>query len=141
MATFVLKTEPTDYSFADLVSDKKATWDGITNNAALAHLRTARPGDEAFIYHTGDEKAIVGLARIVSPPREDPKALGRTAKGEPKFVVVDLEPIKAVKIPATLAQFKADKRFASFPLVTQGRLSVIPVPAALDSAIRKMTGL
>jgi predicted RNA-binding protein with PUA-like domain len=141
MATFVLKTEPSEYSFADLVSDKKATWDGITNNAALAHLRTARPGDEAFIYHTGDEKAIVGLAKITSAAREDPKSPGKTGKGEPKFAVVDLQPVKAVKTPVTLAQFKADKRFAEFPLVTQGRLSVVPVPAGLDAAIRKMAGL
>lgn len=141
MQTFILKTEPSTYSFDDLVRDGQTVWDGITNNAALAHLRTARVGDEMLIYHTGDEKAIVGLAKVSIAPREDPKKPGKTAKGEPKFVVVGLKPIKAAKTPATLAAVKADKRFADFSLVTQGRLSVIPVPPDLDAALRKMAGL
>lgn len=141
MATFILKTEPGTYSFADLVREGQATWDGITNPAALGHLRSARKGDDALIYHTGDEKAIVGLARISSAPYEDPKQPGRNDRGEPRFPVVDLKPGKAAGTPLTLAQIKADKRFAKLPLVTQSRLSVVPVPPDLDAAIRKLTGL
>jgi predicted RNA-binding protein with PUA-like domain len=141
MATFILKTEPSEYSFADLVRDRHATWDGISNPAALAHLRTARVGDEALIYHTGDEKAIVGLARIAKAAYEDPKHPGKTAMGGPKFAVVDVAPVRAVGRPVTLAQVKADKRFAAFPLVTQPRLSVIPVPEALEKLLRSMAGL
>ncbi len=141
MPTFLFKTEPSEFSFADLVRDRRCTWDGVTNNAALAHLRTAAAGDEVLIYHTGDEKAIVGLAKVVKKPYEDPARPGLNAKSEPKFAVVDLAPVKAAKTPVTLAQIKADTRFAEFPLVTQGRLSVIPVPAAIDKALRTLAGL
>lgn len=141
MPTFILKTEPDAYSFDDLVRDSATTWDGITNNAALLHLRSARRGDEALIYHTGDTKAIVGLARITSDPYEDPAQPGLNAKGEPRFAVIDLKPLRAVKTPVTLAQLKADARFAKLPLITQTRLSVIPVPPPLDAAIRKLAGL
>lgn len=141
MATFVLKTEPSTYSFADLVRDKETVWDGITNNAALQYLRTMRVGDEVLFYHTGDEKAIVGLAKVSGAPREDPKKPGKTPKGEPKFAVVGLKAVKAAKSPVTLTEMKADKRFDEFLLVTHGRLSVMLVPAGVDAAIRKMAGL
>jgi predicted RNA-binding protein with PUA-like domain len=141
MATFILKTEPGTYSFDDLVREKKATWDGITNNAALGHLRSAKKGDEALIYHTGDEKAIVGLARFSSAPYEDPAQPGTNDRGEPKFAVIDLQPLRAAKALVTLAQIKADKRFAKLPLVTQSRLSVVPVPPDLDAALRGLAGL
>jgi predicted RNA-binding protein with PUA-like domain len=141
MATFLLKTEPGSFSYADLVRDGKAVWDGVTSNAALAHLRSMRKGDEALIYHTGDEKTVVGLAVIASDPYEDPSNPGLTAKGEPKFAVVDLTPKRAAKAPLSLAAVKADSRFKDFPLVTQGRLSVMPVPPALDKVIRSLTGL
>lgn len=141
MATYLLKTEPGDYSFDDLVRDGRATWDGVTNNAALACLRTMKKGDEAFIYHTGDEKAIVGMAGVARGAYEDPDNPGVTAKGEPKFAVVDLKPGKRAKTPVTLAQVKGDARFAAFPLVTQGRLSVMAVPPDLERILRQMTGL
>jgi len=141
MATFLFKTEPLTFSLSDLVRDKRATWDGITNAAALINLRLVRPGDEILIYHTGDERAIVGLAKVVSQPREDPKHPGKTPKGEPKFAVVDIAPLRAAKSPVTLATLKGDKRFAAFPLVTRGRLSVLPVDAAFDRLIRAMAGL
>jgi predicted RNA-binding protein with PUA-like domain len=141
MATLLLKTEPSTYSFDDLVKSKKAVWDGITNNAALAALRSAKKGDEALIYHTGDEKAIVGLARIVSEAYEDPKRPGKNAKGEPKFAVIDLAPIRSVPVSVTLAQIKADARFAKLPLVTQSRLSVVRIPPELDGVLRKLCGL
>jgi predicted RNA-binding protein with PUA-like domain len=141
MPTFVLKTEPSTYSYADLERDRETVWDGITNNAALQHLRTMRVGDEVLFYHTGEEKAIVGLARVSSPPREDPKKPGKTPKGEPKFAVIGLKAMRTAKSPVTLEVMKADERFSEFLLVTHGRLSVLPVPAAVDSAIRKMAGL
>ncbi len=141
MAMFLLKTEPGEFSFACLVAEKHAVWDGITNNAALAHLRTARKGDEAFIYHTGDERAIVGLARIDSGPYADPKNPGLNAAGAPRFPVVDLTPLRSAGTPMSLADIKADKRFAGFALVKQSRLSVMPVPEGLAKIIRKHTGL
>lgn len=141
MPTFLLKTEPGEYSFADLQRDGKTTWSGISNAAALIHLRSMKKGDEAFIYHTGNEKAIVGLAKVASNPFEDPDQLGQTPDGAPKFAVVELKPLKPAKSPMTLAQIKADNRFKSFQLVTHSRLSVIPVPPSLDAALRSMTGL
>jgi len=141
MATFILKTEPGTYSFDDLVRDRQTTWNGITNNAALLHLRTARKGDEVLVYHTGDTKAIVGLARFSSAPYEDPAHPGLNAKSEPKFAVIDLRPVRPAPTPLTLDRIKADKRFATLPLVTQTRLSVIPVPPELDTILRQLAGL
>ena len=122
---WLLKTEPSTYSFADLVRDGRTTWDGVSNPVALKHLRTMRKGDEALIYHTGEEKAIVGVARIASEPYPDPRA------GDPKLVVVELEPVRPLSKPIPLAAVKADRRFAQFELVRIPRLSVLPVPAAL----------
>lgn len=141
MPTFLLKTEPSEYSFADLVRDKHTVWSGVSNPAAVGHIRSMAKGDEAFIYHTGDEKQIVGLARIVSDPYEDPARRGTTADGKPQFAVVDLEPVKAVGTPVTLAAVKADPRFKDFALVRISRLSVMPVPAPLAAALKKMAGL
>jgi predicted RNA-binding protein with PUA-like domain len=141
MPTFLFKTEPSDYSFDDLVKDKKAVWSGVSNAAALGHLRSIRKGDEVFVYHTGDEKAIVGLAQSLSDPYEDPKQPGKTPDGKPKFAVVDLKPLRAAKTSVTLAQVKADKRFKEFALVKIGRLSVMPVPPEFDKPLRTMAGL
>lgn len=121
MANWLLKTEPSTYSFDDLVRDKRTTWDGVSNPVALKHLRAMRKGDQAFVYHTGDEKAIVGLARIASDPFPDPKL------DEASRVVIDLEPGRALRKPVTLAAVKADRRFADFALVRISRLSVMPV--------------
>jgi predicted RNA-binding protein with PUA-like domain len=141
MATFILKTEPSTYSFDDLVRDKQTAWTGVSNPVALANIRSMKKGDEALIYHTGDEKALVGLAQVIKEAYEDPDQPGVNSKGEPKFAVVDLKALRKVKTQVALAAVKADKRFAAFPLVTQPRLSVIPVPADLDAALRQMTGL
>jgi len=142
MATFLFKTEPEDFSFDDLVRERRAAWDGLSSPAACLHLRSARIGDEALIYHTGNEKAIVGLARIVSEPYADPVSSGAlTAAGEIKYPVVDVEPITAVKTPVTLAQVKADKRFAAFALAREPRLGAMPVPDALDRVVREWAGL
>ncbi len=141
MATFLFKTEPDDFSWDDLVRVGREPWNGVSNNTALIHLRACRPGDEVFIYHTGKERRIVGLARIACEPYEDPEKPGRNAKDEPKFAVVDVEPVKPVKTAVTLAEIKSDKRFADLWLVKHTRLSVMPVPAKMDKALRTMCGL
>lgn len=141
MPTYLCKTEPSDYSYADLERDGATVWDGVKNPTACIHIRAIKPGDDVLIYHTGNDKAIMGLARATSSPYPDPKNPGETAKGETKFPVFDLEPVKAAATPVTLKEIKADERFAGFELVTQSRLSVMPVPAKLDKAIRKMAGL
>lgn len=141
MPAFLLKTEPSTYSFADLQCDKRTTWDGITSNAALKFLRTARKGDTAFIYHSGDEKQIVGLATILGPAHEDPNNPGKTAAGEPKFAVLDIAPVKAAKKALSLDAMKSDPRFKSFELLRQPRLSVVPVPDDIAAVIAKLTGL
>ncbi|MEZ6242160.1 MAG: EVE domain-containing protein [Phycisphaerales bacterium] len=141
MATYLLKTEPDCYSYPQLVKDKRTAWDGVANAAARGFMRQARKGDEAFIYHTGNEKAIVGLAQIVTDPYEDPAEPGLNGKGEMKSPLFDIKPLRAAKTPVTLAQVKADPRFKNFELVRIARLGVMPVPAKLDAALRKMAGL
>jgi predicted RNA-binding protein with PUA-like domain len=123
------------------VRDAGTTWDGVTNAAALIALRAMKKGDEAFVYHTGDERAIVGLAVVTKGAYEDPKNPGLNTRGEPKNAVVDLKPVKAAKTPVSLETIKGDKRFASFPLVKIGRLSVMAVDPTLDRALRSMAGL
>jgi predicted RNA-binding protein with PUA-like domain len=141
MATFLLKTEPGEFSFDDLVSAGRSTWDGVSNNQALQVLRTVRTGDDALIYHTGDEKAVVGLAACISDPYADPSQPGLTPAGEPRFAVVDLRPVAKASTPVTLAVLKADHRFKDFALVKQPRLSVMLVPPVLDKALRRLAGL
>jgi len=121
---WLLKTEPSTYSYANLERDGKAVWDGVTNALALKHLRTMKAGDRAFIYHTGAEKQIVGIAEIVSNPYPDRRA------DNPKLVVVDLKPQERLRRGVTLAEIKSRKEFADFELVRMGRLSVMPVSAA-----------
>lgn len=141
MATFLCKTEPGEYAFDDLVRDKRAPWTGVSNNQALISLRSMKVGDEVFIYHTGDQKAIVGSAFVVRGPYEDPEQPGVTAEGLPRFAVVDLKPGPPARTPLTLGAIKADKRFASFLLVKNSRLSVMPVVDDLAKVIRSLTGL
>jgi predicted RNA-binding protein with PUA-like domain len=120
---WILKTEPGTYSFDRLVSERRAVWDGVTNALALKHIRSMAKGDHAGIYHTGDEKALVGLARIASDPYPDPKG------DDPKLAVVDIEAGDRLAHPVTLATIKADPAFAELGLVRMSRLSVVPVPA------------
>lgn len=142
MATFLLKTEPGDYSYEDLQRDKRTSWDGVSNPAAQMAMRSMRKGDEAFIYHTGGEKRIAGLAKVVKGAYPDPDHPGETAKGDPKRVLVDLAPVRAAGGEgATLAAIKADDAFAGFSLVTQGRLSAMEVPADLAARLKEMAGL
>ena len=119
---WVLKTEPGSYSFDRLVRERRAVWDGVTNAVALKHIRGMTKGDHAFIYHTGDEKALVGLARVVSDPYPDPKG------DDPKLVVIEIEAGARLTHPVALAAIKADPNLADLPLVRLPRLSVGPVP-------------
>jgi predicted RNA-binding protein with PUA-like domain len=116
---YLLKTEPTVYSFADLRREKVTTWDGVTNPTAVKHLREMRPGDGLVIYETGDHKSAVGTATVVSVDAADPKV--------PQ---VKVKAGKPVPKPITLAEIKANKLFADSPLVRQGRLSVVPLTPA-----------
>ncbi|MGP1271804.1 MAG: EVE domain-containing protein [Phycisphaerales bacterium] len=141
MATFLCKTEPDDYSYDDLVRDTRTDWTGVANPAAQKHMRSIKKGDEILIYHTGKEKRIAGLAAVVKAPYPDPQHPGTTANGDPKAVLFDIKPVKAATTSCTLADVKADERFADFALVTQSRLSVMPVPAKLDRILRTMAGL
>ncbi|HEU5087282.1 MAG TPA: EVE domain-containing protein [Roseiflexaceae bacterium] len=131
---WLLKTEPDDYAYADLVRDGGTIWDGVANNTALMHMRTMQPGDQALIYHTGDERQAVGMAEITSAPYPDPKA------DNPKLVVVDVRPVRALARPVTLSAVKADARFADFALVCLGRLSVVPVTSEQWHWLREMAG-
>ncbi|MBK6874960.1 MAG: EVE domain-containing protein [Ignavibacteria bacterium] len=134
MNYWLLKTEPSDYTYDDLVKDKKAVWDGVANNAALINIRNARKGDLAFIYHTGDERQIVGIAKLISDPYADPKL------DNPKMAVFDVKPVKKLKTPVTLAQIKADKKYSEFRLIKEGRLSVVSVPKEFWDDFIKMGG-
>jgi len=132
MGYLILKSEPSDYSFDDLERDGSTVWDGVGNNAALMHMRAAKKGDLALIYHTGKERAVVGVARLTSDPYPDPQ------HDDPKRVVFDVEPVERLAQPVTLAAVKADGAFAEFALVRQGRLSAMPVPAKLWRKLLKM---
>jgi len=132
--TWLLKTEPDDYSFADLERDGRTVWSGVANTAALIHMRSVRKGDEAIVYHTGGERAAVGLARVTSDPYPDPAA------GDPRLVVFDIVPVRGLARPVTLAEIKTDPAFAGFDLVRQPRLSVMPVPPALRRRLLALGG-
>ena len=125
MAFWLLKTEPGEFSWDDLERDGGTVWNGVTSAPALKHIRSIRNGDEAIVYHTGDERQAVGLARVTSDPYPDPAA------GDPRLVVFDLVPVRRLARPVTLAEVKADPAFAGFTLVREPRLSVMPVPPAL----------
>ena len=118
---WLVKEEPTNYSFDDLTRDGRTSWTGVRNPLAQKHLRSIRKGDRIFFYHTGNEKSVVGIARAGGNAYPDPA--DKTAR----LYAVDVEPVKKLPAPVTLAAIKADKAFASFPLVRMARLSVMPV--------------
>jgi predicted RNA-binding protein with PUA-like domain len=118
---WLVKEEPTHYGFDELVKDKKAVWSGVRNALAQKHLRAITKGDRVFYYHTGDEKAVVGIAKALGNAYSDP------ADKSGKQAVVDVAPVKKLPRPVTLAEIKGDKRFKDFPLVRISRLSVMPV--------------
>jgi len=124
MSHWLFKTEPSEYSYADLARDKRSVWEGVSNALALIHLRNVRPGDSVVLYHTGGEKAAVGLARVARGPYPDPKL------ADPRRVVVDLVPDRAFAHAVPLALFRADPVLATTELVRISRLSVMPLPPA-----------
>ena len=121
---YLLKTEPSEYSFADLQRDKVTTWDGVTNPVAVRNLREMEPGTLLIIYETGDHKSAVGTASVISVDAADPKK-----------PLVKIKAGKALPEPVSLAQIKADKLFADSPLVRIGRLSVVPLTKAQYKAL------
>src|ERR1022692_4898073 len=121
---YLLKTEPSAYSFADLQRDKVTVWDGVTNPAAVKHLREMKPGDRLIIYETGDHKSAVGTASVVSVDATDPKK-----------PLVKIKAGEALPRPVSLQQIKANRLFADSPLVRQGRLSVVPLTPAQYKAL------
>jgi len=131
---WLLKTEPTEYSYDDLEREKRGRWDGVRNPAALRNLRAMKRGDRVLVYHTGSEKAVVGTAEVVAEAYKDPKA-----KDE-RLVVVDVEPRGRLARPVTLAEIKAMAEFAESPLVRQGRLSVVPITPAQWKAVEGQGG-
>ena len=118
---WLFKTEPTEYSYDDLERDKKAVWNGVHNNLALKNLREVRLGDEILIYHSGNEKAIVGSAEVISDPYPDPN------ENDEKMVVVNLKPKRRYPVPLTLTEIKEIAELSDFDLVRLPRLSVMPV--------------
>lgn len=134
MARWLVKTEPDEYSFEDLQRAGRDVWDGVRNHAALKHMRSMKLGDEVLVYHTGKERAIVGLARVVREAYPDPEA------DDEKWIVVDLEATRPLARPVTLAEIKADPAFAGWELVRISRLSVMPVPDPLWERIMAMAG-
>lgn len=133
MAYWLLKTEPDCYNWSDLLRDKKTVWDGVTNSLALKHIRTVKKADEALVYHTGDQRAAVGIAEVTSGPYPDPKA------DDPRIVVFDVKAKRELSNPVTLDAIKADPAFAGWDLLRNSRLSVVPVPAHLWKRIEKLS--
>ena len=131
---WLFKEEPTHYSYDDLVRDGKTSWTGVKNPLAQKHLRSVQKNDRIFYYHTGDEKAVVGICKALGDSYPDP------GDKSGKASVVDVAPVKKLGRPVTLAEIKADKAFADFPLVRISRLSVMPVSDAEWDRIEKMAG-
>lgn len=133
MSFWLFKEEPGHYSFDDLQRDGSTTWSGVTNALAQKHLRAIKKGDRVFYYHTGSEKAVVGIIEVTADPTPDPD------DPDGKRVVVTVKPLQKLKNPVNLAAIKADKAFASWELVRIARLSVMPVPTQLWKKIEKLS--
>jgi predicted RNA-binding protein with PUA-like domain len=129
---WLVKEEPTHYGWDAFVRDKKAVWSGVRNALAQRHLRAIKKGDRVFYYHTGDEKAVVGIAKALSAPYPDPDDTSG------KYVAVDIAPVKRLPRPVTLAEIKADAAFKDFLLVRIARLSVMPVTDAQWARIERL---
>ncbi|PYV20644.1 MAG: EVE domain-containing protein [Acidobacteria bacterium] len=133
-AKWLFKSDPDTYSFANLERDGQTVWDGVSNNLALKHLRSVRRGDQALIYHTGDEKAVVGLAEVVNDAYPDPK------QKDSRLVVVDVKASERLARPVSLDEIKKQAALKDFDLVRLPRLSVMPVSEAQWNAIMKLAG-
>ena len=135
MASYwIVKTEPSTYSFDQLERDATTVWDGVRNNLALKHLREMKRGDRVLVYHSGEEKAVVGLAEVAAEAYPDPK------QKDPKLVVVDLKAAGRLPRPVPLAEIKQEPAFADLALVRIGRLSVAPASAEQFNRLLKMGG-
>lgn len=132
---WILKTDADVYPFDQLERERKAVWDGVSNAVALKHIRSMAPGDPLLIYHSGEGKELVGLARVTRSPYQDPK------QNDPKLAVVDIEVDRRLPRTVSLAAIKADPFFADLGLVRMPRLSVIPVPEAQWKKLLSMAGL
>jgi predicted RNA-binding protein with PUA-like domain len=132
---WLLKTEPGEFSFDDLVARGVEPWDGVSNPGALNNLRAAQAGEICVIYHTGDERQAIGLATVERTAYPDPK------QNNPRLIVIDVRAGARLPKPVTLAQIKADARFADSPLVRMGRLSVVPLTEEQYAAILEMSGM
>jgi len=129
MTYFLAKTDPETYSIDDLEKQKTTAWDGVKNPQAVRAIREMRPGDKVFIYHSGGESGVVGLARVVSEPRPDPK--------NTKSAVADFEFLTRLESPVTLAEIKQSKQFDDWALVRQGRLSTMAAPEKFVEWMRR----
>lgn len=127
---WLFKEEPKNYNYAKLERDGSATWDGVRNNWAQKNLRSARDGDLVLYYHTGNERAVVGTARITSDPYADPT--------DDSLIVVDIVPVGRFARPVPLAEIKASEEFAESPLVKIGRLSIVPITARQWKTVEKL---
>ncbi len=134
MPYWLMKTEPSEYSYADLARDKHVVWEGVSNATALIHLRAIAKGDTVVIYHTGGDKAAVGLAEVTKGPYPDPKL------GDAKRVVVDLKPVRAFATPLPLSEFRTDAVLKTTELVRNSRLSVMPLTPEHYTRIVTRTG-
>lgn len=134
MAFWLVKTEPESFGYDDLVRLGRDRWNGVRNPVALRHIRRMNPGDRVFVYHTGKQKAIVGVAEVVSPPYLDP------AESSERFVVVDMEPRGLLNRPVTLREIKEEPFFNNWELPRQPRLSVMPVSEEVWNRIHQMAG-
>ena len=132
MNYWLVKQEPSAYSYDNLEKEKKTIWDGVHNNLALKHIRTMKIGDKSLFYHTGEEKQVVGIIEITSDPYPNSK------ESDKRFVVVDVKPVTRLKRPVTLEEIKKDARFKDWELLKISRLSVMLVPKNLwDEIIKK----
>jgi len=132
LAYWLLKTEPDCYAWDDLVRDKSAVWDGVSNALALKNIRSMKKGDLALVYHTGDERSVVGVAEVRSDPYPDPKA------GDERLAVVDLKPRHKLPRPVSLSDIKADPAFEGWQFIRMGRLGVVPVPEPMWERILEL---
>jgi len=132
VAHWLMKSEPESYGWADLVHDGGTEWDGVRNNAARLHLKAMRVGDEAFLYHSMSDKAVVGIMRVTRGPAPAPK--------DSNWISVRVEPVEVLPRPVTLAEIKAEPRLAKMELIRQSRLSVAPVRDAEWALILRMAG-
>ena len=128
---WLVKQEPSTYSYDKLEKEKKTVWDGVHNNLALKHIRLMKKGDQALFYHTGDEKRAVGIIKITKDPYPNPK------EDDKRFVVMDVKPVARLKRSVTLDEIKKDSIFKNWELLHISRLSVMPVPQKLWDAIIK----